>query len=125
MDVEKLIHIISIGENEQTEFKQNFNRQTIESIVAFANSKGGNILLGVTDKKEIIGINISNESIQNWQNEIKSKTEPSIFPDIETKIIKDKSVVLISVPEYPVKPLSLQGRFFIRKNNSNHILSAS
>jgi len=29
------------------------------------------------------------------------------------------------VPEYPVKPIATKGRFFIRRNNSNHLLTAS
>lgn len=125
MDKETLLNIIKQGENDQVEFKQAFNRQTIETVVAFANTKGGKIFIGVSDKKEIIGISISDESIQNWQNEIKSKIEPSILPDIETFLIENKNVVLISVSEYPVKPISMQGRFLIRKNNSNHLLSAA
>ncbi len=118
-------HIISQGENEQTEFKQSFNRQAIETLVAFANSKGGQVVLGVTDKGTVNGIDITPESIQNWQNEIKSKTEPAIFPDIEEIQIEDKIIVVISVPEYPVKPIAFQGRYFVRKNNSNHLLSVN
>jgi len=84
MNKDNFLHIVSQGESEQTEFKQNFNRQTLETIVAFANGKGGKIVLGFSDTREIVGITIAEESIQNWQNEIKTKTEPSILPDIET-----------------------------------------
>ena len=119
------LNIIQLGENQTTEFKLSFNKQTIETIVAFANYKGGRVFIGVSDKKEILGTEISVESIQNWQNEIKLKTEPSIFPDIELLMYRNKKIVMISVSEYPVKPVSMQGRFFIRKNNSNHLLSAN
>lgn len=116
---------IEHGENEITEFKQSFNKQTLESIVAFANHKGGKIFVGVSDKKKILGVSLTDESIQNWQNEIKLKTIPSIFPDIEVLTHEGKNIVLISVSEYPVKPVSVQGRFYIRKNNANHLLSVS
>ena len=121
----ELLHIINQGESEQVEFKQNFNQQTIQTLVAFANSKGGKIILGVNDKANIIGIDLSTESIQNWQNEIKSKTEPALFPDMESFTVENKNILIVTIPEYPVKPVSLQGRFYIRKNNSNHLLSAS
>ena len=68
---------------------------------------------------------LTKESIQTWQNEIKSKTTPSVFPDIEEVSVKGKTIVIISVPEFPVKPVALLGRYYIRKNNSNHLLSVS
>lgn len=84
---------IEHGENEITEFKQSFNKQTLESIVAFANHKGGKIFVGVSDKKKILGVSLTDESIQNWQNEIKLKTIPSIFPDIEVLTHEGKNIV--------------------------------
>jgi len=119
-----LHNIISAGENETTEFKSSFNKEVIETLVAFANNKGGKIIVGINDKGNIVGLDFSIESIQNWQNEIKSKTEPALFPDIESFNIENKTIIVFSIPEYPVKPVSYQGRFYIRKNNSNHLLSA-
>lgn len=125
MNTEQLKHIIDKGENEQVEFKQTFNQQVIQTLVAFANCKGGRIVIGVSDKGIISGLDLSAESIQNWQNEIKSKTEPALFPDIDSLIVDSKTIVIISIPEYPVKPVALKGRFYLRKSNSNHLLSAS
>jgi len=125
MNKEELLHIISLGENEQTEFKTSFNREVIETIVAFANKKGGNIYVGISKTNSIVGVNTNEESIQNWQNEIKSKTQPAIFPEIASFTVENKTIVRIYISEYPVKPVSLQGRYFIRKNNSNHLLSVN
>ncbi len=100
-----------------------FNRQALETITAFSNKKGGKLFIGVSDDGIPCGIELKNETIQNWQNEIKLKTEPAIFPDITEITIDGKQIVVISVPEFPVKPVALQGRYYIRKNNSNHLLS--
>lgn len=125
MDIENIKNIIAQGEGTFVEFKRSYNRQVIESIVAFANKKGGIVLIGITDSGEITEIELNEESLINWQNEIKLKTEPSIQPDIKKVLIDNKVIVIIKVPEYPVKPVSFQGRYYIRRNNSNHLLSVS
>ena len=83
MNIEQITKLLSQGEDQTIEFKLSFNKQAIETIVAFSNKKGGKLLLGISDKGETVGIELNSESIQNWQNEIKTKTEPSIFPEIE------------------------------------------
>lgn len=117
--------MIMAGENQQVEFKTNFNREAIETLVAFANMEGGKVVLGVADNGNIVGIEINPESIQNWINEVKMKTEPSLLIDAAIESCEGKNVVVLSVPEYPVKPISMQGRYFKRMNNANHLLSAS
>lgn len=123
MTREYLLHIIENGESETIEFKTSFNRATIETIVAFSNTKGGIIALGINNKKDIVGISITGETIQKWINEIKQNAEPAIFPAFEIVDIDKKTVIIISVDEFPLKPVSYKGRYFCRKINSNHQLS--
>ena len=117
--------IIAEGESQRTEFKSSFNVEAMESITAFANTEGGCVLVGVSNKGKIVGVDTNEESVQQWVNEIKSKTEPAILVDAERYEIEGKAVVMLSVPEYPVKPIALQGRFYKRIGNSNHLLSAT
>jgi len=71
LDLNKALkNIIEQGEKHNIEFKQSFNKQLIETIVAFSNTKGGKILIGVSDNGNITGVKINSESLQNWQNEI-------------------------------------------------------
>lgn len=53
------------------------------------------------------------------------KTEPSLLIDAALDKCDGKNIVVLSVPEYPVKPISMQGRYFKRINTANHLLSAS
>lgn len=115
--------VIKAGETEFVEFKTSFNAEAVESLVAFANSKGGQVLIGVSNNGKVIGVELSDESVQHWINEIKGKTEPSIVPDVEVYCVDGKNIVSLGVREYPVKPVSMQGRFFKRVSNSNHQLS--
>jgi ATP-dependent DNA helicase RecG len=115
--------IIKTGEDEKVEFKSAFNKELIETIVAFANSKGGSIFIGVSEKGKIVGVSINDESIQNWINEIKTKTSPEIIPDVEIYSVENKAIVELIVKEYPLKPIATQGRYFKRAKNSNHLMS--
>ncbi|NCO56323.1 MAG: AAA family ATPase, partial [Bacteroidetes bacterium] len=121
----KIKELIKKGESETVEFKSSFNVETIETLVAFANSKGGMVLIGVTDKNKINGVIVNNESLQNWVNEVKNKTSPSIVPDAEIIEINNKQIVVLIMPEYPIKPVSTKGKYLKRIANSNHVLSTS
>jgi ATP-dependent DNA helicase RecG len=108
-------------ESQYIEFKSGFNDEVIETLTAFANTKGGRVLAGVNNTgNPVKGFTVGNESIQQWLNEIKNKTQPAIIPDAEVKDYKGHSIVEFFVPEFPVKPVACRGRYFKRVKNSNH-----
>ena len=74
--------LIKTGESDTIEFKEKFDERTIESAVAFANTKGGIIFIGVSDKNNIKGIKIGKETINQWVNQISHSTDPRIIPEI-------------------------------------------
>lgn len=111
------------SENQYVEFKQSFNTAVIETLVAFANSKGGTVYVGVEDNGEVKGISFGKETVAQIVNEIKFKTIPALIPDVEVVEFSGQFVLLLSVQEYPVKPVSTQGRYYKRVGNSNHQLS--
>jgi ATP-dependent DNA helicase RecG len=121
-NIEKMI---ANGEGATVEFKASFNNEAAIALNAFANSGGGTVLAGVGNGGRITGVTLSNESIASWINEIKGKTEPSIIPDAEEFTIDGKTIVALSVQEFPVKPVALKGRYYKRVNNSNHQLDLS
>lgn len=56
---ENINNIILLGENVNTELKEANNglpKNIFETVCAFLNTTGGFLILGVNDKKEIIGI---------------------------------------------------------------------
>ena len=111
------------SESQYVEFKQSFNAAVIETLVAFANSKGGTVYVGVEDNGEVKGLSLGRETVAQIVNEIKFKTIPALIPDVEVEEFSGHSVLLLSVQEYPVKPVSTQGRYYKRVGNSNHQLS--
>jgi predicted HTH transcriptional regulator len=69
-----------LTEGQHIEFKPAFNEDVIETLVAFANAKGGKVLVGVDNQgKPIKNFTIGSESLQNWINEVKTKTQPQII----------------------------------------------
>ena len=115
--------MIPKSESLYTEFKTSFSDEVIVSLVAFANAKGGSVYIGVTDKAELKGVIIGKETLQNWINEVKNKTSPQLIADLDLIKIEDKTVVKISIPEYPIKPVSIKGKYYNRIGNSNHLMS--
>ena len=101
MDTEKIKNIISDGENGNIELKLSFSDDVIISLVAMANSKGGLVIVGVSNDKKIGGVKLDSESIQHWANEIKNKTQPFLSVDIEKQIIENKTIVVFEVARLP------------------------
>ncbi len=113
-----------LREDQHTEFKSSFTDGVIESLTAFANSSGGRVLVGVDDNgKPVKGFTLGSESLQKWVNEIKNKTQPSIIPDVDEIDLVGTKVGVLSVKEFPVKPVAFKGRYYKRVNNANHQLS--
>ena len=94
---------IKEGESERLEFKTSFNVECIESLVAFANTKGGNVCVGIGNNGKITGVALGKESLPQWTNEIKSKTEPSLIHDIDVVEMDGKQIVILRADEYPLK----------------------
>lgn len=59
MKKEELDFILEKGEGYFVEFKSNIDKGLSKEIVAFANSSGGKVFLGVDDNNKAIGINIT------------------------------------------------------------------
>jgi ATP-dependent DNA helicase RecG len=113
-----------LKESQNIEFKPGFNDEVIETLTAFANTKGGKVLVGVADNGlPVIEFVIGKESIQQWLNEIKTKTQPAIVPSVAVVNYRGKPVIEFSIPEFPVKPVSFKGKYFKRVQNANHQLS--
>jgi len=117
-----LIKLIKSGESETLELKASFDKEILETSGAFANTKGGVILIGISDRGEIKGIQIGKETLRDWANQISQSTEPRVIPEIEIGTIDGKNLAVIWIKEFPIKPVSVKGRCFRRVGNSNRVV---
>ncbi len=120
---EQISDLINAGESATVEFKTSFGREAVESLVAFANTGGGTMLVGVLDNGSPCGVTIGKETLNQWLGQIKASTAPAIIPDINAHYLAGRTIVSIYVPEYPVKPVNTRGRYFKRVANTNQQLS--
>ncbi len=104
--------MMKMKESQTIEFKKSLaeRKEILETISAFANSKGGKIFVGVEENrdgsvKKVTGIKIRGKEIENLGNEIRQNTDPVIYPSIEIKEIEGKSVLVVEVSESPLKPV--------------------
>jgi predicted HTH transcriptional regulator len=84
MTEKEITKIISAGESETLEFKTSFDRQTIESCGALANSRGGRIFIGVSGDGSIVGVQIGGETFNDWRNQIAESSDLTIIPETES-----------------------------------------
>jgi len=117
--------MIAARESDVLEFKASFGKEVIETLCAFANHKGGTVLIGVENSGRVVGILCGTETVQSWVNQIKHNTIPSLIPDVEMATTDGRQVAVIRIGEFPVKPVACRDRYFKRAANSNHRLSVA
>lgn len=113
---------MTLHESDTTEFKESFDREVVVTAGAFANSRGGTIFIGITDRGNIVGTLIGTESFKEWANTISQSTEPRLVPEIEELSLEGKPVVAIHIKENPLKPVSVRGRCYRRVGSSNRVM---
>jgi len=120
MTKNELLELIANGENSGVEFKRDDIRpeQLAKEIVAFANFRGGRVLLGVEKDGAISGITRS--PLEEWvMNAISGRVTPQLIPFYEEIAIDgSKRVAIVSVERGVNKPYALRDGdrldFFIR-----------
>jgi len=101
MNPEELKLLIAEGEGLTVEFKERFSSRMLEDMVAFANGRGGQILLGVTDDGKVKGEKLNN----SLKSQIVSMAR-NCDPAIPVSIKQAERVVVIGVAEGTEKPYS-------------------
>jgi len=66
----EIMNEISLGEDSQRQFKANLHNpeQVAAEIVAFLNSSGGRIFIGICDDGSIMGLDLDNIRVEQGRN---------------------------------------------------------
>ena len=124
MQKRKILKIIRAGESEAVEFKEKFDKEALETVCAFTNTKGGTVFVEITDKGIIKGIDLGKNTVNEWLNQIKQSFSASVVSSFQVLLIDKKTIVAFEVQENNIKPVSYRSRYFKRVGNSNQKLSS-
>jgi len=128
-ELKNLRQLVKQGEGQQLEFKLKSNHpdKIMKEVVAFANSDGGKLLIGVADDKELIGLKYPDED----EYIISKSIEKFIFPEVnysleKIRIDNEKEVLVYDILASENKPhfLDLKGipderKIFVRSDDKS------
>ena len=102
----KLRELIELGETDMVEFKRRFSDfdKIAKEIIAFANTRGGVILVGVDDDGTIVGVDSEKHEIELITTTAEFYCDPAIDLDIEVVEIDGHDILAVNVPESSTKP---------------------
>jgi len=119
-----LLDLISGGETTTFQLKENITNavSTAQEIVAFANSKGGKIVIGVNDKSGSV-TGLSFEDLQRIQNLLSTAANDHVKSPIvittEVVDISGKKVIVATIPEGTDKPHTDKDGLIFLKNGAD------
>jgi len=115
--------LIRRGETENVEFKEDIGKseEFAETVVAFANGKGGIILLGVDDHANIVGL-ADRDYEGTITNIIRSHCEPPVEYRMDKRQLDEKSIIVLRVEEGKDKPYTVREKgAYVRANATDRV----
>ena len=105
-----LLELIEEGENIQCEFKRHFTtpEKIVKEMIAFANTKGGYIIFGVDDDREVVGVDSEKSESEMIKDAAENYCEPPLKYSIDFVEAYGKEIVVASIPESENKPHRIQ-----------------
>jgi len=110
MDRKKVLELIERGESINVEFKQRFSshEKMAKEMIAFANTRGGFVFLGVDDDKSIYGIESEKSDLELIKETAEKYCEPPVKYKIQLFEIKKREILIIEILESKEKPHRIQ-----------------
>ena len=96
-------------ENDCCELKSILTKDIKKEIIAFANTNGGKIYIGIDDDSNIIGIDNLDNNLQSLTGMINEGIKPSLIEHVQIKTEKydNKDVIIVDIQSGPNKPYYL------------------
>jgi ATP-dependent DNA helicase RecG len=122
-----LKNIITKPESKTLEFKRDSAAPTLlmKTLVAFANTAGGRLVIGVGDDRQIVGLNAPLDEEERLRSLIADSIAPHLIPNIELITIHDTTLLIVEVFVSALRPHCLKAEgnekeVYVRIGTSNH-----
>lgn len=112
MTMEEIVH----GESKNVEFKEKLpdkSEKYMKTIIAFANTQGGQLIVGVNDvTREVTGVDMDSvfKIMDRITNAVSDSCTPQIVPDITFQTIEGKTIVVVYVAPGANRPYYMKSR---------------
>ncbi len=104
------------GESRNVEFKvklPDISEKYTKTIVAFANTQGGQLIVGVDDvSRKVVGVDNDEafKIMDSIANAVSDSCMPQIVPNIELQTVDNKTVIVVTVTPGPNRPYYLKSK---------------
>jgi predicted HTH transcriptional regulator len=101
-----IFQIIQEGEGLTIEFKRTIDSpyKIAKTIVSFANTSGGSLIIGVADDKKLLGVQSELKELEKLERATRELIEPQILIRLKTEVLDGKRILCIEVEESALKP---------------------
>lgn len=127
-----LEELLSKEEGKTLEFKENTKslQKIIQTVVAFANTAGGTIVIGIKDNtKDVVGLSNVLEEEERLANAIADSVAPLLIPSLQLHTWRGRDLLLISVSHgfgpFYIKSKGLEEGTYIRFGSTNRLADAA
>lgn len=122
-----LHQLIQLPESNTLEFKRDASslETILKSVVAFANTAGGTILIGIEDDGSVTGLQEPGKVQEQIANGIAHRIKPQLLPDFQMAVVQQKRIIVIRV-EHMAGPYYLSDKgeeqgVYVRLGNTNRV----
>lgn len=102
-------------ENEEIEYKTSWKDEYLKTLCAFANTKGGQLIIGIKDNHEVVGVQNFQKLLEYIPNKVKNSL--GIIPSLEIKVVDGKNILVISVQQYDT-PVYYDEKIYVRSGSN-------
>jgi predicted HTH transcriptional regulator len=97
--VNRIEQLLSQPESKTLEFKQDLSspKPILKTLVAFANTAGGRLIVGVDDGKNIVGVDDPLDAEERICNRIADAIFPRLVPNVELMTVDNKTLLIVEV----------------------------
>ncbi len=109
-------------ENHKIEYKEMWKDEYLKTVASFANSEGGELIIGINDKGNAVGVNNPKKLMEYLPNKIKNKL--FITPSSTMEEQEGKKLIRIKIDATDF-PIFYEGRIYIRTGNTTQEITGT